>query len=93
MAEGMTRGITENDEIDGKSGMDTWEHLEHISVPTIVAIGEHDIPILNERCEILAGRLPNATLRVVKDSAHGPSIDAPDQVAALVHELLRGPSR
>lgn len=88
LAEEMSRGVTEDEELHGKTGLPTWDRLEEITIPAIVAIGEFDVPVLNDRCRILASRLPNASLRVVTGSAHGPSLDAPDQVVALIREML-----
>ena len=91
LAEEMGKAITSDEELNGKSGLATWDRLEQIAAPTIIGIGEYDVPILNERCTRLADRLPNASLRVLNGTAHSPSMDAPDQVSALVREISQLP--
>jgi pimeloyl-ACP methyl ester carboxylesterase len=90
LAEEMGRAITEDEVLNGKSGLPAWDRIEEITTPAIVAVGEYDIPILNERCRILADRLPNSSYRVLKGTAHGPSLDVPDLVVDLIRELLPG---
>ncbi len=53
------------------------ERLENIQQPTLIVIGDLDIPASLERVEILATRLPTAQLVVMPDTAHLPSMEAP----------------
>jgi pimeloyl-ACP methyl ester carboxylesterase len=88
LAEDMTHRITENEELRGESGLETWDRIGDIAVPTIVAVGEYDVPILIDRSRELAKRLPRASFRLLPGTAHGPSLDASDQVVALVRDAL-----
>lgn len=72
----------------GRSGLDTWNRLDEISVPVTVACGDFDVPFLVERCEELARRLPHASHRALRGVAHLVELEQPATATALVDELL-----
>lgn len=72
----------------GKSGVDAWQRAGEVTVPTLVAYGELDVPFLVERCHELVRRMPNAALRTIEGAAHLTELERPDAVAALVLDLL-----
>jgi 3-oxoadipate enol-lactonase len=55
---------------------------------TLVAVGEHDKPDFRAIAERLARELPNAELAVVEGAGHLPSMERPDETAALVRRFL-----
>ncbi len=49
---------------------DTWEALPRIQGPTLVLTGKEDVLIPPENSEILAGRIPHASLQVMEGGGH-----------------------
>jgi pimeloyl-ACP methyl ester carboxylesterase len=72
----------------GDSRLDTWHDLGSIDVPVLAAWGDLDIPADHHWYGVIAERLPRATSRVLQGSAHLPSLDQPEAVAALVREAV-----
>lgn len=65
-----------------------WPELGRILAPTLVVVGELDLPGCRQQAAELAERLPHARLATVAESAHCPSLDQPAALAALVLEYL-----
>jgi pimeloyl-ACP methyl ester carboxylesterase len=66
--------------------------LSQVAVPTLVVWGELDtiIPLAHAR-EFREG-IPGARLAVLRDAAHNPMVDRPDDFNRLVADFLRGES-
>jgi 3-oxoadipate enol-lactonase len=62
--------------------------LRAVRARTLVAVGEHDKPDFRAIAERLARELPNAELAVVEGVGHLPSMERPDETAALVRRFL-----
>jgi 3-oxoadipate enol-lactonase len=62
--------------------------LSEVRTPTLVAVGEHDKPDFRAIAERLARELPNAELAVIEGAGHLPSVERPDETAALVRRFL-----
>jgi pimeloyl-ACP methyl ester carboxylesterase len=62
-----------------------YDRLGLISTPTLVLCGELDFPHIMERCRHVAATMPNATMRVVHEAGHVPSLD---QAVAVIRNLL-----
>ena len=58
--------------------------LEGVTVPALVAVGEHDVPGFREMSAVLARRIPGAVYRVVADAGHMVNMEQP----AAVNEML-----
>jgi pimeloyl-ACP methyl ester carboxylesterase len=54
-----------------------WEQLEAIKAPTLVMWGDLDLPHLQERCELVAQRVPGAQSFVLQGAAHLSPLEAP----------------
>jgi pimeloyl-ACP methyl ester carboxylesterase len=67
---------------------DTYERLPEISAPTLVLAGDADKIIAVENARILASRIPNAELVILKDAGHA-LIEAADEVDRVVLDFLR----
>lgn len=68
---------------------DTWDHLEAIDVPTTLAWGELDIPVIIDLCRTLAKRLPDVRGAIeIPAVAHLPSLEVPDAVARLITDAV-----
>jgi 3-oxoadipate enol-lactonase len=62
--------------------------LRAVRARTLVAVGEHDKPDFRAIAERLSRELPNAELAVVEGAGHLPSMERPDETAALVRRFL-----
>lgn len=62
--------------------------LGEIGVPTLVLVGEHDVPDMLESAERLARDIPGARKIVLPDTAHLPSLEQPETFNRLVLEFL-----
>jgi 3-oxoadipate enol-lactonase len=73
-------------------GHDTYERLPHIKAPTLVLAGDADklVPVENSR--IIASRIPNAELVILKNMGHGFNIEAADEVNRVVLRFLNNQS-
>lgn len=67
---------------------DTWSRLPRVQAPTLVLHGAHDVltPVANART--LAARIPDATLAVLPDAAHGYLFEQPEESHRLFEEWL-----
>jgi pimeloyl-ACP methyl ester carboxylesterase len=64
--------------------------LERVAVPTLVAVGEHDVPGFREMSAVLARRIPRATYRVVAGAGHMANMEQPAAVSELLTRFLDG---
>jgi 3-oxoadipate enol-lactonase len=62
------------------------EQLETVDTPTLVIVGERDVPGFIEMADILATRIPHASFRRVSGAGHMVNMEAPE----TVNELLIG---
>jgi 3-oxoadipate enol-lactonase len=63
--------------------------LEQVTVPALVAAGEHDVPGFLAMTETLARRLPAAEVVLVKDAGHMVNMEQPDVVNDMLTQFLR----
>jgi pimeloyl-ACP methyl ester carboxylesterase len=78
----------ESAEDSSKSDRDAWSRLPEITVPVTVAWGDLDLPALNERCQQIVDRLPNATGRKLPQVAHLPYLEDPDLSAEVIRHAV-----
>lgn len=64
------------------------ERLEDIAVPTLVILGTLDIPYIQNTANILAERIPNAQLEIIKDAGHMNNMEQPQLFNSLVSKFL-----
>ncbi len=62
--------------------------LGEIGAPTLVLVGEHDVPDFVESAERLARDIPGAKKIVLPGTAHLPSLEQPEAFNRLVLEFL-----
>ena len=72
----------------------TLDRLHEIRAPTLVIVGEHDTAAIATgnhvaTSRVLAERIPNAELVLVKDAAHSFFQEAPEEANVHVLEFLR----
>ncbi len=65
------------------------EHLEQIPVPTLVLRGGLENPNIVAAADLLAEKIPKATLRIIPAAGHHLSMEAPEQFDAAVLSFLR----
>jgi pimeloyl-ACP methyl ester carboxylesterase len=70
-----------------------WHQLADLAVPTLVLVGEHDLPLLQERAGALAAAVPGARSAVLAGSAHLPMLDRPEELASRLGAFLADLSR
>jgi 3-oxoadipate enol-lactonase len=63
--------------------------LGAVRAPTLVAVGERDKQDFHVIAERLAREIPDAELVVIPGAGHLPSLERPDETAALVRRFLR----
>jgi 3-oxoadipate enol-lactonase len=54
------------------------DRLAELQAPTLVLVGELDIPDFQIIAEVLAGNIPGARLQVIADSGHIPPLEQPE---------------
>ena len=76
-------------QLDACKAHDSEPALSDIKVPTLITVGKED-PLISVRfAERLNSFLPNATLKVIEQAAHGHSIEQPEEFNAVCVEFLR----
>lgn len=70
---------------------DSRPDLPRIAVPSLVAVGEHDILTPPHLAEEMAAAIPGARLARIPGAAHLPSMETPDAVTALLRTWLASP--
>jgi 3-oxoadipate enol-lactonase len=63
---------------------DPFDALEQVAAPTLVAVGEHDVPGFREMSAVLARRIPGAEHRMIAGAGHMVNLEQ----SAAVNELL-----
>lgn len=63
-------------------------HLPHLTVPTLIVVGDQDVPDIITAAQYLAGVLPNARMETIENAAHLPNLERPGHFDALLHEWL-----
>jgi pimeloyl-ACP methyl ester carboxylesterase len=76
-------------QVEAITGHDTYERLPEIKVPTLVIAGDADrlVPVENSR--LLASRIPNAELVILKNMGHGFNIEAEDATNKAILRFLK----
>lgn len=67
-----------------------WPRLDQVTVPTLVVLGQHDLPGFARLGAELVADLPDGRLVTVPDAAHCPQLDQPDRLNELVLGFLAG---
>ena len=66
----------------------TIQRLEQIRAPTLVVVGEHDLPDFHRAADLLEQRLPNARKVVLSGVGHMANMEAPEQFNEIVLSFL-----
>jgi pimeloyl-ACP methyl ester carboxylesterase len=71
--------------------VDSRPDLPAITVPTLVAVGEHDALTPPERAREIAAGIHGAQLAIIPHAAHLPTMEEPDATTALLRSWLADP--
>lgn len=64
------------------------ERLSEIQAPTLVLIGEYDVPVMHDIATKLDAEIPNAKKILLKNTAHLPNVEIPDVLNQHIREFL-----
>jgi 3-oxoadipate enol-lactonase len=64
------------------------QRLNEIGMPTLIVIGEHDLPDLHAIAELLQQHIPNVTKLDVEGVGHVVSMEAPERLNEIVLSFL-----
>jgi pimeloyl-ACP methyl ester carboxylesterase len=62
--------------------------LGRLSVPVLVAVGEHDKPYFDECADVLVGALPDARRATIAGAGHLAPLEQPEEFRALLLDFL-----
>jgi pimeloyl-ACP methyl ester carboxylesterase len=79
---------TERERLERDPGVRTWERLERLTAPVVVACGLLDVPAVIAEGRAIADRIPGARFAEFEDTAHLPSLEAPERVAELARRAV-----
>jgi pimeloyl-ACP methyl ester carboxylesterase len=65
-----------------------FPRLESVTAPTLVIVGDRDLPDMQRSVDTLAARIPGARKVVMHDTAHLPSMELPDQFNQILGDFL-----
>ncbi|HSS62612.1 MAG TPA: alpha/beta fold hydrolase [Candidatus Limnocylindrales bacterium] len=64
------------------------ERLHEITAPTLVIVGDEDVPSVFDAVELLMEKVSHARKAVIHDAAHLPSLEHPHEFNRIVQEFL-----
>lgn len=65
-----------------------YSRLETVTAPTLVIVGDRDAPDILHAVDVLAARIPNAKKVVMRNTAHLPSMELPDEFNQILSDFL-----
>lgn len=65
-----------------------FKRLEEISVPTLIIVGDEDVPHVITVAHVLHKSIRGSRLDVIRGAAHLPSIERPDEFSRLLRDFL-----
>jgi 3-oxoadipate enol-lactonase len=68
---------------------DLAERIGEVGAPTLILVGEQDVPDMHEIADRLERELPNARRASIADTAHVPSLERPREFDQLVLPFLQ----
>jgi pimeloyl-ACP methyl ester carboxylesterase len=67
---------------------DQQKTLRGVRVPTLILCGRHDALCPVRRHELMAELVPGATLEIIEDAGHLPTLETPDEATAALRRWL-----
>jgi pimeloyl-ACP methyl ester carboxylesterase len=65
-----------------------YSRLETITAPTLVIVGDRDVPDILHAVDVLAARIPNAKKVVMPNTAHLPNMEQPEEFNQILGDFL-----
>jgi pimeloyl-ACP methyl ester carboxylesterase len=62
--------------------------LGYISAPTLVVVGDEDLPHCHRNADLIASKVPGARKVIIKNAAHLPSLEQPEEFNRIVLDFL-----
>jgi pimeloyl-ACP methyl ester carboxylesterase len=62
--------------------------LHEIDAPTLVVVGDKDVPTVLEAADLLVNSIPNVHKAVIQDAAHLPNLEHPEEFNRVVLDFL-----
>ena len=72
---------------------DLFESTQRLRLPTLALAGDRDGSTPPDLVRETAALIPGSRFEIVRGAGHLPSVDAPDETAALIADFLRGLGR
>jgi pimeloyl-ACP methyl ester carboxylesterase len=66
------------------------QRLGDIKAPTLVVVGDHDLPEVHETAGVLMSQVRGARKAVIHDAAHLPNLEHPEEFNRLLLDFLNG---
>jgi pimeloyl-ACP methyl ester carboxylesterase len=66
------------------------QRLHEITAPTLIVVGDADLPPIFDAVELLMEKVPHARKAVIQDAAHLPNLEHPDEFNRAVLDFLLG---
>jgi 3-oxoadipate enol-lactonase len=73
-----------------QAGPRPFDVLEDVMVPTLVAVGQQDVPCFRDMSAVLARRIPAAEYHVIADAGHMINMEQPAAVTDMLTRFLAG---
>jgi 3-oxoadipate enol-lactonase len=67
-----------------------YGRLGEITAPTLVVVGDHDLPDVRETADMLVSKIPGARKAIIADAAHLPNLEHPEKFNSLLLDFLNG---
>ena len=77
----------------GRTRPSRMEDLASVRVPTLIVVGDHEVPLFRLVADTLTRRLPRARQVVITDGGHGAHFAQPERFNAALLEFLASASR
>lgn len=64
------------------------DRLSEITAPTLVIVGDQDLPHAAANADLITSRIPGSRTVVIKDAAHLPSLERPEEFNRVLLDFL-----
>lgn len=64
--------------------------LAEIKAPTLVIVGDQDISEIQDTADLLVSKIPGARKELIRDAAHLPNLEHPEEFNRLLLDFLNG---
>jgi pimeloyl-ACP methyl ester carboxylesterase len=64
--------------------------LGEIKAPTLVVVGDHDLPEIQETADLLVSKIRGSRKAIIHDAAHLPNLEHPEKFNHLLLDFLNG---